>query len=87
MGLFDLGWVLRFVNVVGCGLVVAMVDVGLVPVVAVGVVPVVAVGVVTGGGRRCLCRQLPLVMMMMIVIGIRRREYIILMCNKYYFNI
>ena len=25
LGLFDLGWVLRFVNVVGCGLVVAMV--------------------------------------------------------------
>ena len=25
MVLFDLGWVLRFVNVVGCGLVVAMV--------------------------------------------------------------
>ena len=25
MGLFDLGWVLRFVNVVGYGLVVAMV--------------------------------------------------------------
>ena len=25
MGLFDLGWVLRFVNVVGCGLVVAVV--------------------------------------------------------------
>ena len=26
MGLFDLGWVLRFVNVVGCGLVVAVVS-------------------------------------------------------------
>ena len=25
MGLFDLGWVLRFVNVVGCGLVVVVV--------------------------------------------------------------
>ena len=25
MGLFDLGWVLRFMNVVGCGLVVAVV--------------------------------------------------------------
>ena len=25
MGLFDLGWVLRFVNVVACGLVVAVV--------------------------------------------------------------
>ena len=48
MGLFDLGWVLRFVNVVSCGLVVAMVDVGLVLVVAVGVVAAVVVG-----GRCC----------------------------------
>ena len=28
MGLFDLGWVLKFVNVLGCGLVVAVVVVG-----------------------------------------------------------
>ena len=35
-------------------------------------VALVAIGVVAGGGRRCLCRWWPLVMMMKIVIGIER---------------
>ena len=36
-------------------------------------VALVAIGVVAGGGRRCLCRWWPLVMMMKIVIGMGRR--------------
>ena len=55
VGLFDLGWVLRFVNVVGCGFFFQLCfflggvgECGFVPVVAVSVVVAVVVG-----GRCC----------------------------------